>query len=72
MFWRDTENSWSWQAAPIETHALMIEAFDEVMADAKAVEDYNRGHYQTGFASIECMYAPEFGAHSESIWIEAE
>jgi len=39
MFWRDTENSWSWQAAPIETQALMIEAFDEVMADAKAVED---------------------------------
>ncbi|MEK0449423.1 MAG: hypothetical protein RL088_1691 [Verrucomicrobiota bacterium] len=39
MFWRDTENSWSWQAAPIETQALMIEAFDEVMGDAKAVED---------------------------------
>ncbi len=32
----------------------------------------HRGRYQTGFATIECMYAPEFGAHSESIWIEAE
>ncbi len=31
-----------------------------------------RGRYQTGFASIECMYAPEFGGHSESIWVEAE
>ncbi len=39
MFWRDTERSWSWQRAPIETQALMIEAFDEVTADAKAVED---------------------------------
>jgi hypothetical protein len=32
----------------------------------------HRGRYQTGLASIECMYAPEFGAHSESIWIEAQ
>jgi uncharacterized protein YfaS (alpha-2-macroglobulin family) len=39
MFWRDTENSWWWYAAPIETQALMIEAFDEVAHDAKAVED---------------------------------
>ncbi|WP_146532575.1 alpha-2-macroglobulin family protein [Rubripirellula reticaptiva] len=39
MFWRDTENGWWWHAAPIETQAMMIEAFDEVMDDAKAVED---------------------------------
>jgi uncharacterized protein YfaS (alpha-2-macroglobulin family) len=39
MFWRDTELSWSWYRAPIETQALMIEAFDEVMNDAKAAED---------------------------------
>jgi len=39
MFWRDTEFSWWWYRAPIETQAMMIEAFDEVMADAKAVED---------------------------------
>ena len=39
MFWRDTELSWSWFRAPIETQALMIEAFDEVMNDAQAVED---------------------------------
>jgi hypothetical protein len=39
MFWRDTEHSSSWQHAPIETQALMIEAFDEVAADPKAVED---------------------------------
>ncbi len=39
MFWRDTEHSWSWFRAPIESQALMIEAFDEVMNDAKAVEE---------------------------------
>ncbi len=38
MFWRDTERSWWWYRAPIETQALMIEAFDEVMDDAEAVE----------------------------------
>src|SRR5690349_20873747 len=39
MFWRDSELSWWWYRAPIETQALMIEAFDEVAEDAKAVED---------------------------------
>ena len=39
MFWRDTEQSWWWYRAPIETQAVMIEAFDEVMDDAAAVED---------------------------------
>jgi hypothetical protein len=39
VFWRDTELSWSWARAPIETQALMIEAFDEVLSDARTVED---------------------------------
>ncbi len=39
MFWRDLELSNSWFHAPIETQAMMIEAFDEVMNDAQAVED---------------------------------
>jgi hypothetical protein len=39
MFWRDTELSWWWYRAPIETQALMIEAFDEVMSDGQAVEE---------------------------------
>ena len=39
MFWRDTERSWWWYHAPIETQALMIEAFDEVANDKVAVED---------------------------------
>jgi uncharacterized protein YfaS (alpha-2-macroglobulin family) len=39
MFWRETELSWWWYRAPIETQALMIEAFDEVMHDQTAVEN---------------------------------
>ena len=39
MYWRDTERSWWWYRAPIETQALMIEAFDEVSGDAQTVED---------------------------------
>ena len=38
MFWRDTELSWWWYRAPIETQAMMIEAFAEVANDADAVE----------------------------------
>ena len=39
MFWRDLEESWWWYRAPIETQAMMIEMFDEVAEDEKAVED---------------------------------
>src|SRR6266699_1731325 len=39
MFWRETELSWWWYRAPIETQALMIEAFDEVLGDRQAVEE---------------------------------
>lgn len=39
MYWRDLELSYSWFHAPIETQAMMIEAFDEVSNDAQAVED---------------------------------
>jgi hypothetical protein len=39
MFWRDEEHSWWWYRAPIETQAMMIEAFSEVLSDSAAVED---------------------------------
>lgn len=39
MFWREGESSWWWYRAPIETQALMIEVFDEVAGDRKAVEE---------------------------------
>lgn len=39
MFWREQEASWWWYRAPIETQAMMIEAFDEVVNDQASVED---------------------------------
>ncbi len=39
MWWRDQHPAWwSWASAPIETQAVMIEAFDEIAGDAGAVE----------------------------------
>jgi hypothetical protein len=32
----------------------------------------HKGKYQTGMASIQCMYAPEFNSHSESLPLEAQ
>ena len=32
----------------------------------------HRGDYQTGIAQIQCMYAPEFNSHSESIPLEVK
>lgn len=39
MYWGEDEFSWWWYRAPIETQAVMIEAFDEITNDQKAVED---------------------------------
>ncbi|MCX6566067.1 MAG: MG2 domain-containing protein [Candidatus Aminicenantes bacterium] len=38
-YWAERELSWWWYRAPIETQAMMIEAFDEVMKDSQAVEE---------------------------------
>lgn len=38
MYWK-SERGYFWYQAPIETHALMIEVYDEVAADTRAVED---------------------------------
>jgi uncharacterized protein YfaS (alpha-2-macroglobulin family) len=32
----------------------------------------HRGQYQTGVAEIQCMYAPEFNSHSESIRLDVK
>jgi len=32
----------------------------------------HKGNYQSGIASIECMYAPEFNSHSQSVDIKVQ
>jgi len=39
MYWKGNRSGWYWYQAPIETQALMVEAFDEVMNDQKTVEE---------------------------------
>lgn len=39
MYWKDNVAGYYWYQAPIETHALMIEAFDEVSNDQHTVEE---------------------------------
>lgn len=38
MYWNDIRSGYYWYQAPIETIALMIEAFDEVAKDVQSVE----------------------------------
>lgn len=39
MYWKENYAGYYWYQAPIETQALLIEAFDEVSNDKKAVDD---------------------------------
>ncbi|WP_299679460.1 alpha-2-macroglobulin family protein [uncultured Dokdonia sp.] len=39
MYWKDNRSGWYWYEAPIETQALLIEAFDEVLKDQETVEE---------------------------------
>lgn len=39
MYWKDNVRGYFWYQAPIETQALLIEAFDEVTDDATTVEE---------------------------------
>ena len=32
----------------------------------------HRGRYSTGYANLQCMYAPEFAGHSESIPLDVK
>lgn len=65
MFWREDERSWWWYRAPIETQALMIEAFDEVMNDSSTVEECKvwllkqkqTQHWRTTKATADVVYA---------------
>jgi uncharacterized protein YfaS (alpha-2-macroglobulin family) len=39
MYWATNKAGWWWYQSPVETQALLIEVFDEVANDAKAVEE---------------------------------
>lgn len=37
-YWKNVRRSWWWQEAPIEQHALLVEAFEEVAADREMAD----------------------------------
>ena len=39
MYWRDNKPGWFWYEAPIETQALLIEAYEEISGDAALVDE---------------------------------
>ncbi len=65
MYWRDNRGGYYWYEAPIETQALLIEAFNEVENDATSVEQMKiwllkqkqTQNWKTGKATAEAVYA---------------
>ncbi len=64
MYWK-YPSGWWWYQAPIETHALLIEAFSDIADDAKAVDDMKvwllknkqTTHWKTTKATASAVYA---------------
>jgi len=65
MYWRNEQRGWNWYQAPVETQALLIEAFDEVSDDQKSVEEMKiwllkqkqTQDWKTTKATTEAVYA---------------
>jgi len=65
MYWKDNISGYYWYEAPIETQALLIEAFDEVTNDHRTVEELKvwllkqkqTTDWKTTKATVEACYA---------------
>ena len=65
MYWRDNRGGYYWYEAPIETQALLIEAFGDVSVDKESVEQMKiwllkqkqTQNWKTGKATAEAVYA---------------
>ncbi|CAG0986012.1 hypothetical protein FLAV_02039 [Flavobacteriales bacterium] len=65
MYWKEVSNGYYWYQAPIETQALLIEAFDEVAGDKESVEamkvwllkNKQTNDWKTTKATTEACYA---------------
>ncbi len=65
MYWKNNTASWYWYQAPIETHALLIEAFSEIEGDVKVVDELKvwllknkqTNRWKTTKATTEAVYA---------------
>ncbi|MBO3117274.1 alpha-2-macroglobulin [Winogradskyella sp. DF17] len=65
MYWKENGNSWHWYKAPIETQALLIEAFAEIKNDPKIIDNLKiwllrhkqTNTWKTTKATTEAVYA---------------
>ena len=65
MYWKDNVAGYFWYQAPVETQAMLIEAFDEVAKDGDAVEEMKiwllrnkqTNDWKTTKATSEAIYA---------------
>ncbi len=65
MYWKDYQVGYYWYQAPIETQALMIEMFDEVVDDQESVDELKiwllkqkqTTHWKTTKQTTESVYA---------------
>ncbi|CAL2086895.1 Alpha-2-macroglobulin family N-terminal region [Tenacibaculum sp. 190524A02b] len=65
MYWKSNQPSWNWYQSPIETQALLIEAFTEIENDIKTIDNLkiwllkNKqvNQWKTTKATTEAVYA---------------
>ncbi len=65
MYWKENTASWYWYQAPVETQALMIEAFGEIENDIKTIDNLKiwllknkqTNQWSTTKATTEAVYA---------------
>ncbi len=65
MYWKANTNSWNWYQAPIETQALLIEAFSEIKNDVTTIDNLKiwllknkqTNQWKTTKATTEAVYA---------------
>ncbi len=65
MYWKENISGWFWYRAPIETQALLIEAYTEMGSDENTVEELKiwllqnkrTNHWPTTKATTEATYA---------------
>jgi uncharacterized protein YfaS (alpha-2-macroglobulin family) len=75
MYWKENVGGYWWYQAPVETQALLIEAFEEVARDRAAVDDMRTWllkskqvqHWSTTKATTDACYALLMGG---SDWIK--
>lgn len=65
MYWKSNTNSWHWYQAPIETQALLIEAFSEIENNTETIDNLKiwllknkqTNKWKTTKATTEAVYA---------------